>query len=236
MKRPIICACIVGNDLKAVKSVTPFVDLFEVRIDLIGDNWQEVAKELKKPWIACNRRADEGGHWQGTEDERVAELLCAVELGAHLIDVELQTRNLEQMVALIKRRAKCLLSFHNLVETPSLNQMKEIVQKELAAGADIAKVVTTALKFEDNSAVLQLISEFPQARVVSFAMGPLGLVSRILCPLFGGDFTYASMATGKESASGQPTAGDLRVLYGTIANGNNLITREELEALTSLGT
>jgi len=219
MERPTICATIVGNDLKELKSVTPFVDLFEVRIDLIGNGWQEVTKELKKPWIACNRRADEGGRWQGSEEERVAELLCAVEHGADIIDVELQTRNLEQTVTLIKRKTKCLLSFHNLVETPSLDLMKEVVQKELAAGADIAKVVTTALKFEDNLAVLQLISQFPQARVVSFAMGPLGLVSRILCPLAGGDFTYASMATGRESASGQLTVEHLRAVYTTIGSG-----------------
>ena len=236
MKRSGICAVIVDYDLEAIKSVTPLVDLFEVRIDLIGDGWREVVKELKRPWIACNRRADEGGCWQGSEDERVAELLCAVELGADIIDVELQTRNLEQTVTLIKRRAKCLLSSHNLVETPSLDQMKEVMQKQLAAGADISKVVTTALKFEDNLALLQLISEFPQARVVSFAMGPLGLVSRILSPLVGGDFTYASMANGRESASGQPAAGDLRALYGVISNGKNLITAEELGALIPLGT
>jgi len=45
------------------------------------------------------------------------------------------------------------------------------------------------------------------------AMGPLGLVSRILCPLIGGDFTYASMEKGKESASGQITVTELRKLY-----------------------
>ena len=222
MKRPTICATIVDNDLDGVKSVATFVDLFEVRIDMIGDGWQEVVTELKKPWIACNRRADEGGCWQGSESDRVDELLCAVDLGAHLIDIELQTKKLKQVVTLIKKRAKCLLSVHNFVETPSLDLMKEVVQKELSAGADIAKVVTTALKFEDNLVVLRLISEFSQARVVSFAMGPLGLVSRILCPLVGGYFTYTSMATGKESAPGQPRAGDLRALYEVIANRSNL--------------
>jgi 3-dehydroquinate dehydratase len=47
-------------------------------------------------------------------------------------------------------------------------------------------------------------------------MGPLGFASRILCPLFGGDFTYASIEAGKESASGQITAGDLRKIYGMV--------------------
>ena len=91
--------------------------------------------------------------------------------------------------------------------------MKDIVQRELDAGADICKVVTTAQRFEDNLATLQLIAEFPKTKIVSFAMGPLGFTSRFLCPLVGGDFTYASIEKGKESASGQITVSDLRKLY-----------------------
>ena len=216
MKRPRICAVIVNNDLEAVKGVEPLVELFEVRIDLIGDDWRELVKQLEKPWIACNRSADEGGSWRGSESKRREELLSAIEMGASIIDVELVTGNLKEIVQLIKKKAKCLLSFHDLKGTPPLDRMREIVQRETEAGADICKIVTTAQRFEDNLAVLQLISDFPKARVVSFAMGPLGFASRILCPLFGGDFTYASIEAGKESASGQITAGDLRKIYGMV--------------------
>ncbi len=219
MKRPRICAVIVSNDLEAVKGVEPLVELFEVRIDLIGDSWQELVKQLKQPWIACNRSADEGGSWQGSEAKRREELLGAIELGADIIDIELVTGNLKEIVQLIKKKAKCLLSFHDFEGTPPLGRMREIVQKELEAGADICKVVTTAQRFEDNLAVLQLISDFPKTRVISFAMGPLGGASRILCPLVGGDFIYASIEEGKESASGQITVRDLRKIYGMLENG-----------------
>lgn len=216
MKRPRICASIVSNDLQAVRGVEPFVELFEVRIDLIGDDWRELVKQLKKPWIACNRSVDEGGSWRGSESKRREELLSAVEMGASIIDVELVTGNLKEIVQLIKKKAKCLLSFHDLKGTPPLDRMREIVQRETEAGADICKIVTTAQRFEDNLAVLQLISDFPKTRVVSFAMGPPGFASRILCPLVGGDFTYASIEEGKESASGQITARDLRKIYGMV--------------------
>ncbi|MFQ6122418.1 MAG: type I 3-dehydroquinate dehydratase [Dehalococcoidales bacterium] len=217
MKRPRICAVIVSNDLEAVKRVEPLVELFEVRIDLIGDSWRELTRQLKKPWIACNRSANEGGGWREGEPKRIEELLSAIELGASMIDVELMTENLKEIMPPIKRRAKCLLSFHNLKGTPTLSKMREIVQRELEAGADICKVVTTAQRFEDNLAVLQLISDFPRIRVVSFAMGASGFASRILCPLVGGDFTYASIEKGKESASGQITVEDLRKIYRMVA-------------------
>ena len=213
MKQPRICAVIVNKDLEDIKRVEPFVELFEARIDLIGNGWQELVKQLKKPWLACNRLADEGGKWEGSEQRRIEELIKAVELGASIVDIELATRNLAEAIQPIKKKTKCLLSFHDLEKTPPLVRMKDIVQRQLDAGADICKVVTTAQRFEDNLTILQLITEFPKIRIVPFAMGPLGFTSRILCPLVGGDFTYASIEKGKESASGQITVSELRKLY-----------------------
>ena len=213
MTRPKICASIVNGDLEAIKSVESLVDLYEVRIDLIGPGWKELAGRLSKPWIACNRKRDEGGIWRGGEEERLAELLSALEPGAGIIDIELSTENLSDVVTQIKEKAKCLISYHDTEKTPSIDMMKELVQKQLAAGADICKVVTTAQKFEDNVSTLQLIREFPEERIISFAMGPLGFVSRLLCPLVGGEFIYASIEPGGEAASGQITASDLRKIY-----------------------
>ena len=216
MKKSRICAAIVENNPEAVRVIEPLVDLFEVRIDLIGDGWRELAGQFQKPWIACNRRADEGGRDEGDEASRMEKLLEAAELGADMVDVELRTPNLESVVELVKKKAECILSLHDLEATPTLDDMKEIVQKQLTAGADICKVVTTARKAEDSLTVLRLISEFPGKRLVALAMGPLGLTSRVLCPLVGGDFTYASIERGKKSASGQITVKELVKLYETI--------------------
>ena len=217
MRKPGICATITNNDLKAAKEVEPLVDLFEVRIDLIGDGWQELARQLEKPWIACNRSTDEGGRGEGNEARRIEKLLQAIELGAQIIDVELRTKNLGNIIQLVKKKTRCLLSFHDLEKTPSFDTMKQIVNQQSKAGADICKVVTTARSFEDNLSVLQLISEFPKTKLVSFAMGPLGVTSRVLCPLVGGDFTYASIEKGKESAPGQITVRDLTKIYEMVS-------------------
>ena len=217
MKRPKICAVLVTEGSEAIKATEPLVELFEVRIDLIGDGWQQVARQLKRPWIACNRRAAEGGSWRGNEADRIEELVEAAELGASIVDIELETENLTEAITVIKKKAKCLLSFHEMEKTPSLDMMKRIVNSQLEAGADICKVITTGQRFEDNLTVLQLITDFPQAKMVAFAMGPLGLASRILCPLVGGEFTYASIEEGKESAPGQITVKQLRKIYGMVS-------------------
>ena len=217
MNQPRICAVITTADLKAISQAEPLVDLFEVRIDLIGDDWQKVIQRLDKPWIACNRSAAEGGQWQGNEARRVEKLLQAMEMGAAIVDIELKTKNLANIVRLIKRHTECLLSYHDLEKTPDFNTMRQLIQQQIEAGADICKVVTTAGNFEDNLSVLQLIPAFPEKRVVAFAMGAAGVTSRIFCPLVGGDFTYASLAEGKESAPGQVTINEILGIYAMVS-------------------
>jgi 3-dehydroquinate dehydratase type I len=217
--RPGICAPIVNKDLNIIEAAAPLVDLFEVRIDLIGDGWEELADKLKKPWLACNRARKEGGDWPGSEAARIDELLKAIDLGADIVDIELGTPYINKVLREVKGRTKSLLSYHDLKGTPPPEEMREIIRKQLTAGADICKLITTARSFADNIAVLNLISEFPQARVVAFAMGDSGIISRILCPLVGGDFTYASIGEGLASAPGQITARELRNIYGMLRDG-----------------
>ena len=217
LENPGICAVITGSDLAAIREVAPLVALFEVRIDLIGDGWPEVVGQLDKPWLACNRLAQEGGGWRHSEARRKEELLRAVEMGAAIVDVELATPNLERLVPMVKKGARCLISFHELEKTPPLPGLKKVVEHQLAAGADICKVVTTARKFEDNLTIMRLITEFPEVELVAFAMGPGGLTSRILSPLVGGSFTYAALERGAESAPGQITVAELDSLYKLVA-------------------
>jgi len=214
-----ICAAIVNNDPEAIRLVAPSVDLFEVRIDLIGSGWRELVKHIEKPWIACNRKVEEGGSWRGSESARIEEILKAVELGVSIIDIELSTSGVEAVVREIKGRADCLLSCHDLESTPPPEEMREIISNQMAAGADICKLITTARSFADNIATLRLIADFPEIKMVSFAMGPLGHISRVLCPLVGGYFTYASIEEGEESAPGQITVGELKNIYGMLQDG-----------------
>ena len=216
MKRPNICAVITSNNIKAIHEVEALIQLYELRIDLVGKNWPDIVQQLSKPWIACNRAPEEGGAWQGSEDQRIATLMRATELGATIIDVELRTKNLSSIVPMIKESSKCLLSYHNFTGTPPLDTMKEIIIMQLEAGADICKLVTTAHSLEDSLVTLELFPQFPDNKLVTFAMGDLGIISRILSPLAGGEFTYAALARGSESAPGQITVKELCNIYDVV--------------------
>jgi len=220
MSKPRICSVIIDrDDVKAAMKVQHLVDLFEVRIDLIGKHWQEVAKQLKKPWLATNRMRSEGGKWEGDEDSRVVELFKALDLGAQFVDIELRTKNVERIVETIKRSAKCIISFHDWKKMPSLTKLESIVRKQMGAGADICKVAAKACKFEDNVTILELIGRFPKTALIALSFGPEGIVGRTLSPLMGGYLTYAAAGQGKESAPGQVPVRELRKIYDLWAKG-----------------
>jgi 3-dehydroquinate dehydratase-1 len=213
MKKPRICVSVVEGNIEAVKEIEHEVDLFEVRLDLIGPDWTELVKYIKKPWIACNRSPEEGGQGNSDRVKRIEELLWAAEAGACIVDIEYRTAALNEIVPLIKAKAKCMLSYHDMVETPSYDTLLQIAASQIKSGADICKIVTTAHTLEDNLAILKLIKNFPETKMVAFCMGEPGRISRILAPLAGGYYTYACLVEGKESAAGQIPVKELLEFY-----------------------
>lgn len=214
MRKPKLCTVLTKSDERYIE-VANRSDLVEIRIDMIGDTWTTFARMIKKPWIACNRPKAEGGYWEGDEESRVRELLRAKTLGASYIDIELSSPHVIRVVENIKvGGCKALISYHNFDETPSLNKLKEIFEKEVKLGADVCKIVTTAKSFQDNITIFRLIMDTCRnAPIVSFCMGEAGVLSRILSPFFGGMFTYASLGEGLESARGQIDLESLESFY-----------------------
>lgn len=217
MIRPRICGVITAADFDAISKAVGLADLFEVRIDLIGSKWQEVASVLNKPWIATNRNASNRGRYAGSEDNRLSELFTAMEMGADIIDIEIETAGLDDIVRQVKGKSQCLLSYHDWKGPPSQEKLSAMIERQLAAGADICKVVSTATGIDDNLPVIRLPSLFPWARVIALAMGTAGALSRVLSPLAGGYLTYAYIGESSASAPGQLSVETMRGIYKTLS-------------------
>ncbi|MDH5437522.1 MAG: type I 3-dehydroquinate dehydratase [Candidatus Bathyarchaeota archaeon] len=194
-----------------------YADLVEVRLDSLGepDELSNIAGCSRVPLIATNRSAKCHGEFRGSETERKQILLKAAGNGFEYVDIELSTSELKDTVSDVHEMGvKPIVSFHDFNQTPSLPRMEEILRKEIASGADICKVVTTAKSAEDNLTVLDFVSKAcKSAKTICFSMGELGKISRLLSPLFGGFLTFASLEKGRETASGQLTIQEMRVAY-----------------------
>lgn len=219
MKQPRICVSVAAADRDGAieatrKAVAYSPDLIEVRLD-----YMERVKGLGKlrsitelPIIATNRPKGEGGWFTGSEKKRIGTLLSACETGFDYVDLELTA---SESIDLIRDLgARVILSHHNFSDTPPLIRLNDILDEMLKYRPDICKIVGTARKVRDNLTYLELISRSKgKTGIVSFGMGEAGLLSRILSPLIGGEYTYASTGEGEETAQGQLPIGMMRDLY-----------------------
>ena len=192
-------------------------DLIEVRLDKLDkhDRLADLASYGKTTKIATNKLLGCHGNFKGTENEQKQILLTAAKTGFNYVDIELSASNLKEFTTQVNDLgAELIISFHDFEGTLKLPELHSVLEREIACGADICKIVTTAKRFEDNLALLSFCSAASKrGNVVCFAMGKAGRVSRLLSPLFGCAFTFAAMESGNETASGQMTIEEMRSAY-----------------------
>lgn len=198
-------------------------NLAEIRLDYLEEfnGVEEAVEDAKIPLIATNRQYEQGGKRKQNEDERVQRLLELADKGFSMVDIEVTTPNLKSVVKNLKKKGvETIISFHDFNKTPNLAELRKIAASQIKAGADICKIVTKANDISDNLTCLSLVSEtHRKTRIVCFTMGNHGILSRILSPIFGANFTYASLESGMETAPGQISIQRLKEIYRCLGVG-----------------
>ena len=227
--KPRICVSITAESnksvVKAIRRVERHADLVEVRLDFLKENpnLKAFREATRLPLIATNRQVRQGGLFKGSERDRLDTLLRACEAGFDLVDLELTTENLEEASRVVKASgAELMVSHHEFKRTLSEREIEKIMNRELKFKPNVCKIVGWVNRISDNLAYLNFLSKMQgKYRLVCFGMGDLGVISRVLSPLFGADFTYASEALGREAAPGQIPVIDLRAIYIMLGVGDD---------------
>nr|A9A9R9.1 RecName: Full=3-dehydroquinate dehydratase; Short=3-dehydroquinase; AltName: Full=Type I DHQase; AltName: Full=Type I dehydroquinase; Short=DHQ1 [Methanococcus maripaludis C6] len=194
----------VSDAINSAKEALKYGDIVEFRVDLLNDvTFEDIEKFSKIPSILTIRAEWEGGAWKKSDNERIELLKYAIKNNAKFIDIELkEERNLE----LVKYRneigskTKIIVSYHDFEKTPEIDELIDVVEKELKIG-DIAKFATFAHSKEDTLKILNLMNKY-SGKIIAIGMGESGKLTRILGLDFGSILTFASME-GKASAPGQ---------------------------------
>lgn len=227
---------VVSREQAAASAVRLMAEaaLIEVRVDLIGDpaviesllGESSVARRV----VLTIRRADEGGAWDGDEDERISLYERLGLCHPAWIDVEFaawqRSANIRQKLLLVAERSGSLsgaagrprsgliLSSHDLSGTPGDEALAARLTAIRAAGPAVAKIVTTARDGRDAVRVLSLLArEAARGPLIALAMGPAGVLTRVLAPKFGAWGNFATLEPGTESAPGQMSLRELREAY-----------------------
>lgn len=227
--QPRICVPLTGsgpaellNEAQEAAAVRP--DLIEWRADFFRDLFQikEVTAVLEKlcgilgeiPLIFTVRTSEEGGNLRIPTEKYVRLLKDAAATGLpSLIDVEIlqitPVQQQELISAIHQKNIWIIGSSHHFERTPSNPEMKEILQKEDEAGADILKLAVMPNGYGDVARLLQVTGESSSGKpVITISMGKRGSVSRFCGEIFGSAITFATVKSA--SAPGQLPIGELR--------------------------
>ncbi len=212
---PRICVSILPKNVEEAlqlikKAEAAHADFIEVRLDHLENpnGLADLAVHGETPKIATDKASRK-------ETEHRQMLVAAAKSGFEHVDVELSTSQLEGLVKELKALgAKPIVSFHKFDGSLSISELNSVLEREISTGAEVCKIVTTAKQMEDNLTALNFTSAASRkTKVVCFCMGELGKVSRLLSPLFGAFFTFASLESGSETASGQITIQEMKASY-----------------------
>lgn len=195
-------------------------DFVEFRFDFFKPDLVMLAAEsvdsVKNRAVFTLRSVSQGGKFSGTEEERLRLLRKLAEKRPMLVDVELETLQKNDNLADYLELASIpvLVSWHDFEGTPATEDLSKILT-EMRLYSNYTKIVTMAKSVCDSLRLLDLYENAIGLYPIIFAMGEAGVLTRVLCTMYGAPFTYAALETAV--APGQLTVAQMRKLYDGIS-------------------
>ncbi len=205
---------VADDPLAALASPPEGASVVEIRADLLPDlDLRTAVAACPLPVLITYRSETEGGSGAVDPETRAAILASARDSGAALIDVEF-ARDREAAQRLGIAPEQMVMSWHDPAGTP--HDLLELATAMAASSAGHLKIVPTANRLADVEAVLSL---FPAAgrnrrRIIAFAMGVVGMPTRIIGPLLGSPITFAAWRENAAAAPGQMPLARMTAIAG----------------------
>ena len=183
-------------------------DLLEIRLDHFAKDPEvgELIQAKPKPLIFSCRRPQDGGDWDGSEDERQALLRNCIVAGADYVELELDVAGQIRKYGATKR----VVSYTNLEKTPS--NIGEIYAEAQGKNPDVIKLMTRAETPEEAWPLVQILAK-PAVPTVVVGLGPSSAMLTMLARRIGAPWTYAALERGMEAYPGQLTVEALKTVY-----------------------
>jgi len=204
---------------KATKKEANYVEIrFDYMIYKDIDSALVISSEIKNRAIFTLRSKKEGGFFDGTPKEQVSLLMKMARAKPMLLDIEFSIlkKDSEFRRFLKYNKVPILVSSHDFRKTPDAASLLEKF-RDMRKYSTYVKLVTTARSIKDNLNILSLYDNNIDTNLIAFAMGDLGVLSRLICTLYGGaPFTYASL--DNPMAPGQLDIDLMKKIYDRVGN------------------
>ena len=226
-----ICISVTPESRRLAKvdilNASRMCDIVEVCLDRLikVPDVGEMISGFDKPIMVSCRRQQDGGQWEGTDEERMTLLRNAIVAGPEYIELDYET-------------AKGIPRFGNtqrvIAHTDLLNPFRkvdELYRQAEEVKADIVKFTCPTPALEDCWPLLVSASKKSNLPTVGVGLGRSGLTYSLLGQRYGSPWVYAALEKGMEAHENQPTVWDLNEIYGLEA----VIKETRFVGLTGFG-
>ncbi len=196
-------------------------DLLEMRLDRFGKAPEigEILAAKPKPIIMTCRRTQDGGHWDGAEEDRVAMLRQCIISKADYVEIELDIADqVRKPPESLKLPTKRIISYTNTNETPK--DISRIYAQCQTKQPDFIKLTTKFQTVEEAWPLIQILAK-PTVPTVVLGLGRPGVLLTVLGKKLGSPWTYAALEKGMEAFDGQPTIDQLESTFHFAAIDRN---------------
>lgn len=186
-----------------------YADVVELALDhLIKEpDVKDLIEGFDKPIIVSCRRKQDGGQFEGSEQERMGLLRQAIVAGPAYIELDLD------IAPKIPRFGKTqrVISFTRM-DRPETD-IDSIFDEAANANADVVKFTWPTPTLDDAWPLLVAVSQKRRLPIVGMGLGRADLTFSLLGAKYGSPWIYAALERGLEAFNGQATVFELDETY-----------------------
>jgi 3-dehydroquinate dehydratase type I len=204
-----VCISFAGGRIEDIDSAIVLCDRLEIRMDLCTFDdveYQTIFAKIKNT-IAADHSVN-----------RKENLIKAIKLGAHIIDIDINSLDFDEVFSTAKAYDKqTIISLHNFNELPEINELNNFIELCNEKKADYCKIacqlnskkdIITIANLYENQLVIN-----GNIKLLAMGLGKYGPLSRLISIEFGAPYVYCSYIEDLATADGQLNVFDFLSIY-----------------------
>lgn len=186
-------------------------DLIELCLDKLvkEPDVKDMLDGISKPVLVSCRRKEDGGSFDGTDEQRMMLLRQAILAGPAYIELDYATAQSIPRFGKTKR----VISYTSLNKPFGPAEIDEIFTEAKQINGDIVKFTWPTPTLEAAWPLLAAVAKKHELPAVGLGLGPAGAAFSLLGRKYGSPWMYAALEKGMEAYDGQLTVSELDDIY-----------------------
>lgn len=164
---------------------------------------------IDKPVLISCRTTRNGGHFEGTEEQRMTILRQAIIANPAYIELDYETAQAIPRFGNVKR----VIAYTDFKKPFSKEDIEEIFTEARQLDADVVKFTWPTPTLEAAWPLLSAVSKKRDLQAVGMGLGRAGMTFSLLGRKYGSPWIYAALEKGMEAYEDQATVGELDEIY-----------------------